>query len=151
MHYALRSLAPRVPDLYLLDAQTGVLTALTRDVYADHAPAWRPDGRALVFHSDRGGAVALGTATARAAANMPKLVDAATVVLSAYLTKAMRLSEPIEPERPVAAYGIDSLAAVEFRNWLRMQLGAALSVIDITTASSLNALSERVIAKVEVA
>ena len=61
----------------------------------------------------------------------------------------MRLSEAIEPERALAAYGIDSLAAVEFRNWLRLELGAAMSVIDITTAPSLVFLSEKIIAKVD--
>ncbi|MDT0633041.1 peptidase MA family metallohydrolase [Rubrivirga litoralis] len=54
-------------DLYVLDLETGALANLTRDLYADHAPAWAPDGRSLVFHSDRGAAVELGRATAAAA------------------------------------------------------------------------------------
>lgn len=82
-------------------------------------------------------------------ANLPQLVDATVSVVSAYLTRAMRLSEPIEPERSLSAYGIDSLAAVEFRNWLRLELGAAMSVIDITTAPSLIILSEKIISKVD--
>ena len=52
-------------DLYLLDLATGDVTNLTRDLYSDHAPAWSPDGTALVFHSDRGDALALGQATAQ--------------------------------------------------------------------------------------
>ncbi len=79
----------------------------------------------------------------------PQLVDTVVSVISGYLTRAMRLSEPIEPERSLSAYGIDSLAAVEFRNWLRLELGAALSVIDITTAPSLIMLSEKIISKVD--
>ena len=35
------------------------------------------------------------------------------------------------------------------RNWLRLELGAAMSVIDITTAPSLIMLSEKVISKVD--
>ncbi len=54
-------------DLYLLDLATGDVTNLTRDLYSDHAPAWSPDGTALVFHSDRGDALALAQATAQAA------------------------------------------------------------------------------------
>ncbi|HEX9951845.1 MAG TPA: peptidase S9 [Rubricoccaceae bacterium] len=48
-------------DLFLIHPETGDAVNLTRDLYADHAPAWAPDGRSLVFHSDRGDALALGT------------------------------------------------------------------------------------------
>ncbi|KAI1073750.1 hypothetical protein F5B20DRAFT_586947 [Whalleya microplaca] len=82
-------------------------------------------------------------------ANMPQLVDATVSVVGNYLSRAMRLSEPIEPERSLSNYGIDSLAAVEFRNWVRLELGAMLSVLDITTAPSLISLSERIISKVD--
>ena len=52
-------------DLYTVDLETGGVANLTRDLYSDHAPAWTPDGTALVFHSDRGDALRLGQATAR--------------------------------------------------------------------------------------
>lgn len=41
-------------DIYVLDLRTGETINYTNDVFSDHEPAWRPDGRALVFHSDRG-------------------------------------------------------------------------------------------------
>ncbi len=41
-------------DLYVLDLDTGETTNYTADIFSDHEPAWSPDGRALVFHSDRG-------------------------------------------------------------------------------------------------
>ncbi|KAK6851041.1 polyketide synthase PKS10 [Apiospora arundinis] len=53
------------------------------------------------------------------------------------------------PERSLSAYGIDSLAAVEVRDWLRLGLGAAMSVMNITTALSLIFLSEKAITKVD--
>ena len=43
-------------DLYVVDLATGGVANLTRDLYSDHAPAWAPDGRSFVFHSDRGDA-----------------------------------------------------------------------------------------------
>ncbi len=41
-------------DIYVLDLHTGQVINYTNDVFSDHEPAWRPDGKALVFHSDRG-------------------------------------------------------------------------------------------------
>ncbi len=40
-------------DIYVLDIGTRELVNLTDDAFSDHEPAWRPDGRAIVFHSDR--------------------------------------------------------------------------------------------------
>ncbi|RYP67182.1 hypothetical protein DL771_007410 [Monosporascus sp. 5C6A] len=82
-------------------------------------------------------------------AGLPQLVNATVSVIGNYLSRAMRLSGPIEPERPLSTYGIDSLAAVEFRNWVRLELGAALFVLDITTAPSLISLSDRIVSKVD--
>lgn len=90
----------------------------------------------------------LHSKTARTA-DLPHLIDATVSVVGKYLSQIMRLSEAIEPERPLSAYGIDSLAAVEFRNWVRLELGAALSAMDATTAPSLFSLSERIISKVD--
>ncbi|KAM0273499.1 hypothetical protein ACHAQH_008324 [Verticillium albo-atrum] len=84
-------------------------------------------------------------------ASKPKAADRATtleltiVVVSEYIAHTMRLSEPVEPERSLAMYGIDSLAAVAFRNWVRMELGAGLSTGDVTMAPSLVVLCERIL------
>ncbi len=40
-------------DLYLLETGTGSLRQLTDDLYDDREPSWSPDGRYLVFSSDR--------------------------------------------------------------------------------------------------
>jgi Tol biopolymer transport system component len=41
-------------DLFVIDRETGELTRLTSDRYADLQPAWSPDGRRLAFVTDRG-------------------------------------------------------------------------------------------------
>lgn len=51
-------------DLFVYDLRTGRSRRLTDDIYDDRHPDWRPDGRALVFSSDRceggpGGSTAL--------------------------------------------------------------------------------------------
>lgn len=48
-------------DIFLLGLETGTLRNLTRDAFSDHEPAWAPDGRALVFHSDRAERTELAT------------------------------------------------------------------------------------------
>jgi hypothetical protein len=53
----------------------------------------------------------------------------------------------MEPGKPLTSYGIDSLAAVELRNWMRMELGFELTTLEIVGAASLFALCERLLEK----
>ncbi|KAJ5746445.1 hypothetical protein N7520_011627 [Penicillium odoratum] len=74
---------------------------------------------------------------------------AATVeVVNQCFVRVLRLSDPIDTGRPLSVYGNDSLAAVEVRNWLRAELGALVTTLDILNASSLIALCEKIVAKV---
>lgn len=74
---------------------------------------------------------------------------AATVnIVSRQFTTSLRLSEPMEPAKSLASYGLDSLAAVEFRNWARLELGAELTTLDVTSATSLILLCAKIIAKI---
>jgi len=41
-------------DIYLYNLQTKALRNLTRDLFSDVEPSWAPDGRTLLFASDRG-------------------------------------------------------------------------------------------------
>ncbi|KAI0534837.1 hypothetical protein GGR58DRAFT_519918 [Xylaria digitata] len=79
--------------------------------------------------------------------------DAATLskagveVLSGHLAKILRLENEIEPGKPLMAYGLDSLSAVELRNLIRQKMSVELSTLDITNASSLVALAEKMVSK----
>jgi NAD(P)-dependent dehydrogenase (short-subunit alcohol dehydrogenase family) len=76
---------------------------------------------------------------------------AATVeVVNKCFVRMLRLSEPMDPARPLAVYGIDSLAAVEVRNWVRNELGALVTTVDIMNAASLRAFCEKIVAKIVV-
>ncbi|KAI0383025.1 hypothetical protein F5Y04DRAFT_270134 [Hypomontagnella monticulosa] len=68
-------------------------------------------------------------------------------VVSTQFAKILRLESEPEVGRPLVAYGLDSLSAVELRNWIRMKLGVELTTLDITNASSLIALCEKVVSK----
>lgn len=67
------------------------------------------------------------------------------VVLEALLLKIARMLSVgvanLETSRPLHAYGIDSLTAVELRSWLAKELGAEVSVFDITNNSSIAQLA----------
>lgn len=68
-------------------------------------------------------------------------------LLAAQFGRILRLETPMEPAKPLMAYGLDSLAAVELRNWVRSELGAELTVLDITNAVSLVALCGKLVVK----
>ncbi|KAI1365720.1 hypothetical protein F5Y08DRAFT_338477 [Xylaria arbuscula] len=72
------------------------------------------------------------------------LVQACIRILVAQVTRLLRLETEIEPAKPLASYGLDSLSAVELRGWLRTRLGAEVSALDITNAPSLATLAEKV-------
>ena len=61
--------------------------------------------------------------------------------------KVLRLESDPEPGRPLMAYGLDSLSAVELRNWIRVKLGVELTTLDVTNVASLIALAEKVVRK----
>lgn len=86
----------------------------------------------------------LRSKSANHAAQLAATID----VVNKSFVRILRLSEPIDTGRPLSVYGIDSLAAVEVRNWFRVELGALVTTLDILNASSLVALSEKVVAKV---
>ncbi|RYC59888.1 hypothetical protein CHU98_g6324 [Xylaria longipes] len=73
---------------------------------------------------------------------------AATIgVLNNCFVRMLRLAEPMDPERPLAVYGIDSLSAVEVRNWVRTELSVLITTLDIMNAASLRAFCEKIILK----
>lgn len=64
-------------------------------------------------------------------------------VLSGQFPKILRLENEVEPGKPLMAYGLNSLSAVELRNWIRQKMGVEMTtLLDITKASSLITVSE---------
>ncbi|KAL4792644.1 polyketide synthase [Aspergillus venezuelensis] len=76
------------------------------------------------------------------------VAEAVTSVRDAMITKLaknlMVNDADIDPEQPVSACGVDSLVAVELRNWLLAQTGAEVSVIDVMQSKSLMVLCENI-------
>ncbi|KAJ8114821.1 hypothetical protein ONZ43_g4810 [Nemania bipapillata] len=76
------------------------------------------------------------------------LIPLAAEVFGRYLARGLRLPEALDATRPLSIYGIDSLAAVEFRNFVNAGLGVELTTLDIVDAPSLNALCEKTVQRV---
>ena len=87
----------------------------------------------------------------QSAAETRVLVDSAVEIVSKQFVKILRLGSPMELGKPLASYGLDSLSAVEFRNWVRSELGAEITLLEITDSSSLIALCEKIVTKIPVA
>lgn len=67
------------------------------------------------------------------------------IVLDALLLKISRVLSvditELDSTKPLHAYGIDSLVAVELRSWLSKELRAEVSVFDMTNKSSIHQLA----------
>ncbi|KAI9688389.1 MAG: Type I Iterative PKS [Bathelium mastoideum] len=83
----------------------------------------------------------------KSGADKAALTKVAVELMAAQFTRILRLETEMEPGKPLMAYGVDSLASVELRNWARMELGADLTTLDITNASSLITLCEKLVSK----
>jgi hypothetical protein len=68
------------------------------------------------------------------------LVDKVSTIL-------MIVKDEIDGRQPIAAYGLDSLVAVEIRNWITRETGASLQVLELLSSGSLIALSQLVVKK----
>ncbi|KAK7754515.1 Type I Iterative PKS [Diatrype stigma] len=81
----------------------------------------------------------------------PSLREAEAHVLEALkqkLARALMMSiEDLDAKRPMSAYGVDSLIAVELRNWLSRDAAVELPVFEILQPPSLNALARQVVNK----
>ena len=52
--------------------------------------------------------------------------------------------------KPVVVYGLDSLVAIEVRNWLSRELEAKVPLMELLSASSLTVLAKTVVERSEI-
>ncbi|KAI0197885.1 putative polyketide synthase [Astrocystis sublimbata] len=86
----------------------------------------------------------------KSGADMSAVLPKALELVNKQFMVTLRVEDPLEPGKPLSAYGLDSLAAVEFRNWSRARLGAELTTLEITGAQSLMSLAEKIVSKIQV-
>ncbi|KAK4156109.1 hypothetical protein C8A00DRAFT_41378 [Chaetomidium leptoderma] len=73
------------------------------------------------------------------------LVAEAVKLVNQQMVRVLGLSADMEPSKPLSSYGIDSLAAVDVRNWFKVRLGVELTTLDVLNAPSLEALCAKVV------
>ena len=102
---------------------------------------------ANALNKENPGAVDFGADFVRAGSDS----DAVAIVLEAILDKlekALSLTKSdFDTNRPLHVYGVDSLLAVELRNWFTKTWKADIAVFDITGSGSIGALADEVASK----
>lgn len=82
------------------------------------------------------------------------LDDARSLILNALAVKIsdvlMKSVEDVNPSLPMASYGLDSLVAVEVRNWIARELEVKVSMFDLVSGNSLEQLALVVVMKSKV-
>jgi hypothetical protein len=75
--------------------------------------------------------------------------EAATKVCTAIISKMSTLlmipSEDISSSKPMSEYGMDSLVAVEMRNWLFREMDSTVPILELLANSSLLQLSTKIV------
>ncbi|KAF2139378.1 uncharacterized protein K452DRAFT_352624 [Aplosporella prunicola CBS 121167] len=76
------------------------------------------------------------------------LMEARNIIIAALATKLARsLMMPVEDmdtSKPVNAYGVDSLVAVEIRNWIFREIRANVSIFDLLSNIAISELGENI-------
>ncbi|KAI0412699.1 KR domain-containing protein [Xylaria grammica] len=106
-------------------------------------------GSTALLHSRDGATediVADGATMFRLADNAEARADVVTRVLAARLARASGIAaDDIDQGKQLSDYGVDSLMAVELRNWIAKDFGANIAVFDITSGASIDMISHLVV------
>lgn len=77
--------------------------------------------------------------------SMDEATEAAERILVAKIAKTLSVPvADIDTAKSVYTYGVDSLVAVELRNWLSMELSSDLSIFDLTSSAPITDVSRKI-------
>jgi NAD(P)-dependent dehydrogenase (short-subunit alcohol dehydrogenase family) len=82
-------------------------------------------------------------------ADSTALTEAAIELFQSQLLRMLRLDEPIKANKPLSAYGMDSLSAVKLRNWVERSFSVTFAVFEILGANGLQALCSKLITRLQ--
>ncbi|KAL4954547.1 polyketide synthase [Aspergillus filifer] len=112
--------------------------SVLRQARSSDSPTTSTSGTSIITLSD----------TLRTTKTLPEAITFIRDAIITKLAKNLMVNDAdIDPEQPVSACGVDSLVAVELRNWLLAQTGAEISVINVMQSKSLMVLCENIARK----
>ncbi|KAK4222689.1 hypothetical protein QBC38DRAFT_489296 [Podospora fimiseda] len=96
---------------------------------------------------DKGDGVSVLHAMVKGGLHVEKLVVEAVKLVNTQMRRVLGLSVDMEATKPLSSYGIDSLAAVDLRNWFKTRMGVGLTTLDVLNAANLETLCGKVVDK----
>lgn len=94
-----------------------------------------------------GAQVSISTSLSRAS-TPEEAVGVVTAGLAGKLSSILMVpTEELDAETPITKYGLDSLNAIELRNWITKELGVNLQVLQLLTSGSLTNLAGMILSK----
>jgi acyl carrier protein len=91
--------------------------------------------------------VSVGAALAKAKSH-EEAISLVTTGLAGKLSGVLMVPvEDLDTETPITKYGLDSLNAIELRNWITRELGTNLQVLELLTGGSLTNLAAIILKK----
>ncbi|KAJ4315566.1 Highly reducing polyketide synthase curS1 [Neodidymelliopsis sp. IMI 364377] len=83
-----------------------------------------------------------------AATTMPEAVSIITDALVGKMADILQMpSSEVDPSKPMYRYGVDSLVALEVRNWITRELQANIALLEILAAVPMTVFAEKVAEK----
>ncbi|KAI1459907.1 hypothetical protein F4805DRAFT_35615 [Annulohypoxylon moriforme] len=131
----------RTPADFLVKGQTPP-TLLTRPLFAAFSHII---GEAKATSKDANVDIA---ATFKAATDTSERIQIVIKALTQKLARSMAISpDDVELNKPLSSYGVDSLMAVELRNWIGRDFQAGVAVFDIMGNVPVSAIGDLVVAR----
>ncbi|KAI0096862.1 hypothetical protein GGR51DRAFT_489918 [Nemania sp. FL0031] len=79
------------------------------------------------------------------ATSMDAAIDIVQEILLAKVTKIIMVpASDVDITKPVYTYGVDSLVAVELRNWLALELKSDISIFDLTSSAPITEVCKKI-------
>ena len=143
------------PDKIPSQILTGFFTSRQADVAGIRHPYFFDDPKFAIMartgRAEQDGAAVSGNKTVSLQdemAGVTSLSDAVKVVTNAVVIKVAKSlqtsSSEIDPSRPLHSYGVDSLVAIEMRNWMFKDLKSNVSLFDVLSAVPISVLAEKI-------
>ncbi|KAK6829892.1 Polyketide synthase [Apiospora arundinis] len=84
----------------------------------------------------------------RAAKSAEEMVEVATQGILQKLSDVLSVArDDVDAQRSMTSYGLDSLTAIEVRNWITRELGANLQILELLTSANVTELAGLIVSK----